>query len=109
MKTGIFALFFSLGLFTLTSCEHNADLDLGAEVFESDAIITSYETRRLGCRGGWILDIEGQDFEKYIYALPEGTDIGTVDVEYPIAVELTWSVWDEICPNAITLESIALK
>ena len=109
MKTGTLALFLSLSLCVFTGCERNTDVDLGPEVFQSEAVITSYDLRRCGCCGGHVVEIEGQDSEKNIYEMPEDSGIGTFNEEYPIAVKISWYLWDEICPNVIIVDSIELK
>ena len=70
-----------LGICVLTSYERNIDVDLGPEVFHSDAVATSYDLRRCGCCGGHIVDIEGQDSEKNIYGMPVDSGIGTLNQE----------------------------
>ena len=109
MKMGTLALLLSLSLCVLTGCECNTDVDLGSELFHSEAVITSYDLRRCGCCGGHIVEIEGEDSERNIYAMPDDSGIGTIDEEYPIAVKISWYLSGEICPKVIFLESIELK
>ena len=61
MKIRILTLFLLIGLSLFTNCNSDAILEVE---FESTAVISGYDMALCACCGGWIINIDGQEFEK---------------------------------------------
>lgn len=71
----------------LSACEKEFSKDTG--------IVTSLDTRRCGCCGGWFVEIEGETHR--FMELPENSSLDLENETLPIQVKLRWKKEEGAC------------
>jgi hypothetical protein len=71
--------------------------DRKAEEYSSKGVITGQDMRMCACCGGWIINIEG---ENYLFdALPTNSSLSLEKESFPLSVLLNWELVMGGCPS----------
>ena len=71
--------------------------------YNSKGIIIGLDMKACMCCGGWIIDINHQQYQ--FNSLPDST-INLMNEKFPLTVTLDWKLNTKGCPNTITIERI---